>query len=180
MSRSEEGGRYFLAAWPDTTVRARLAEWSEDVRADPSARRIPGANLHMTIVFLGMLDAPRLDAVRTVAGAVNWPGASLVIDRIGYWKRSRIIWAGSRDGSAALTVLADDLRDRLRRLGFRVDERAFVPHVTLYRKARRRPRWQSRAVDWRIDELCLVASNPTSAGARYEVLDRWSAHGDMK
>lgn len=166
-------GRYFLAVWPDDTVRARLARWSEAIPAGSAARRVPADNLHITLVFLGALEPPGLDAVRTVAADTPWSGASLTLDRIGYWKRARIIWAGSREGSEALSALTETLRDRLRRLGFRVEARPFVPHVTLYRKAGRRPRWRPEVIDWRIERFCLVRSTLSSTGPRYEIVERW-------
>lgn len=180
MVNTDESGRYFLAVWPDDAVRARLVEWSEAIQAGSSARPIPASRLHATLVFLGTLGPAELQAVRSAASAISWTGASLALDRIGYWQRSRIVWAGSRDGSAALSALADQLRDRLRRLGFRVEERPFVPHVTLYRNARRRPRWRRRVIEWRIEEFCLVQSRRSPDGSQYEVLERWCAHGDVK
>lgn len=180
MAGEGEDRRYFFAVWPDAGIRSALSEWGRTLRVRAPARRVADDNLHITLVFLGELDAPRLAAVREIAGRVPWTGARLVLDRIGHWKRSRIIWAGSRDGCEALTALADALRDGLQRRGFRVDERPFVPHVTLFRKARQRPRWSSRSIDWRIDEFCLVASRLCAEGAHYEVLNRWSAHDDMK
>lgn len=172
--------RYFFAVWPDSDVRERLGAWSAELRVDPAARRTASANLHITLVFLGEIEAPQLRAAREVADGVSWPGASLTLDKIGYWKRSRIVWAGPREGSPSLGALAEELRNGLRRRGFRVDDRAFVPRVTLLRKVRRRPRWRGRSIPWRIDEFCLMVSRLTPEGARYEVVDRWSAHGDME
>lgn len=173
-------GRYFFAVWPDAQVRDTVFEWARSLQADPAARQVGAGNLHITLVFLGELTAPEVEAVRQVGAGVRWSEAALVLDRIGYWRRSGIVWAGSRQGSESLSVLAEELRDRLRRLGFQVEERPFVPHVTLYRKARRKPRWSARQVQWQIDELCLVESRPSADGARYSVVDRWSANSIVK
>lgn len=175
-----EAGRCFFALWPDPPVRDALFEWSGDIRTESSARRVAAQNLHITLAFLGALDTPRVEAARRVAEAVDWTSAVLVLDRIGYWKRSRIIWAGSRSENEVLAGHAETLRDDLRRVGFRIEARPFVPHVTLFRKARRRPRWASRTISWRIDGFCLTRSHLSSAGARYEIIDRWSATGDVK
>lgn len=180
MARTGGAARYFFAVWPDAAVRDRLGEWAESIHAGPSSRRVPAVNLHMTVVFLGTLEPAQVEAVRGMASGAPWSGASLELNRIGYWKRSRIIWAGSREGSASLSALAEDLRGRLRRRGFRVEDRPFVPHVTLYRNAHRRPRWRQRVVTWPVNEFCLVASRLSSGGARYDVVDRWSANSDVK
>lgn len=173
MAEPGDCGRYFLAAWPDDAVRGRLDRWADTIHVGSTARRVPAENLHITLVFLGALDPPRLDAVRAVAADVPWSGASLALDRIGYWKRARIIWAGCSGGSEALSVLTETLRGRLGRLGFRVESRPFVPHVTLFRKAARRPRWRPEVIDWRIQRFCLVRSTLSSSGARYEIVERW-------
>lgn len=173
-------GRYFFAIWPDDALRDELVAWRSAMRTDDSARAVPAANLHMTLVFLGRLSTPQVASVREVAASTPWSGASLTLDRIGYWPRSRVIWAGSRQGSECLAAFSENLRDRLRRLGFRIDTRHFVPHLTLYRKARRRPKWPRQALTWQIDELYLVQSHLSAEGAHYETVDRWSARGDVK
>lgn len=173
-------GRYFFAVWPDDSLRAALVEWRCVMRTDPAARAVPADNLHMTVVFLGSLAPPQVDAVRRVAGHIPWSGASLQLDRVGYWPRSRVIWVGSRRGSERLAECSEQLRDRLRGLGFRIDSRHFVPHLTVYRKARRRPKWPERVLAWSIDELCLVRSHLSKAGAHYEIVDRWSARSDVE
>jgi len=177
---SESAGRYFFAVWPEAQVQEAMFDWARSVQADAPARQVAGDNLHITLAFLGELAPPQVSAARRVGAETHWNGAALALDRIGYWKRSRIVWAGSREGCASLSALAEDLRGRLRRLGFEIEERPFVPHVTLYRKAHRKPRWRRRQVEWRIDEFCLVESHLAADGARYSVVDRWSAKGDMK
>jgi len=176
----DDKGRYFFAVWPDAVLRESLVEWRRAMRVDRAAREVPAANLHMTVAFLGWLSAAQLEAARQAAAAAPWCAVSLAIDRIGYWQRSRIIWAGSRRGSEPLTAASEHLRERLRRLGLRIDTRHFVPHVTLYRKARRRPRWPGQTLTWRIDELCLVQSRLSAGSACYDIVDRWSAAGDVK
>jgi RNA 2',3'-cyclic 3'-phosphodiesterase len=180
VTATTDAGRYFFAVWPDDDVRAQLSQWSDAIRTGPPARRVPDSNLHITLVFLGNLESAPLEAVRTAAAQTPWHGATLTLDRVGHWNRSRVIWVGSGSGSEALTALAEVLRGRLRRLGFLVEERPFVPHVTLYRNAGRRPRWRRKTIYWQIDDFCLVRSTLSSAGARYEVVDRWSARDDVE
>jgi 2'-5' RNA ligase len=61
------------------------------------------------------------------------------------------------------------------------DARAFSGHLTLARSKRREGlrglpapeiSWQ-----WEVDEVTLVASELTSDGARYTILDRWGLSG---
>ncbi|HSH42650.1 MAG TPA: RNA 2',3'-cyclic phosphodiesterase [Arenicellales bacterium] len=172
--------RYFFAVWPDDAVRERLAAWSDAIRTRPPARRVAAGNLHITLAFVGTLEPEGVDAVREAASAIRWQGATLRLDRIGWWKRSDIIWAGSSEGPASLAALAGELRARLQRLGFRMDSRPFVPHVTLYRNARRRPRWQRQVIEWRIDEFLLVKSTLSPEGPRYDRVDHWCAPGDVE
>jgi len=179
-SAPEPAARYFFAVWPDDQVRRALAQWSAAMGPDPRARRVAPDKLHITLAFVGELEAPGLDAVRRAADGVELAALNLSLDRIGFWKRSGIIWCGSSSGAAGLERLAADLRGRLARLGYRVDDRPFVPHVTLYRRARRRPKWPARRIDWHIDGFSLAASRLFADGPRYESVHHWCVPGDME
>jgi 2'-5' RNA ligase len=180
MPEGEEPGRYFFAIWPEAQIRGRLDAWAREIETGTGARRVAADNLHMTLAFLGTLRETQVTAARKVARGMAPEPAVLTLDRIGYWQRPRIIWAGSRDGCDLLCALAENLRERLRRVGFRIDTRLFVPHVTLYRKARRRPKWTSRRIEWPVNDFCLVHSRLLPEGARYEIVERWSANSDVK
>lgn len=96
-------------------------------------------NIHLTLAFLGMLDNAgeqrAADALRTAARACD--PASLSLGDLGAFEHRRggIVWRGvSRQ--EGLLVLQRTLVRELTARGLSVDEKPFVPHVTLVRGAR--------------------------------------------
>lgn len=163
--------RIFIGLWPDDDVRARLdglATLAE--RAGAGGRRVAAANLHLTLAFLGELEAPAVRAVRDTTMSLQFPPSTLILDRLGFWSRTGILWCGSREPGVELVRFVTQLRDRLARLGFRPDRRPFAPHVTLFRKARRRPRVRIKPILWELREVCVIRSTLLQAGARYEIV----------
>jgi len=129
-------------------------------------------NLHLTLAFLGDLSAERVADARAAADGLAAGSFELRLDRLGYWKHNRILWAGGE--SAPLTALATALAERLRARSFRLDERPFAAHVTLLRDARC-PALPAlaEALAWPVAEFVLARSpEPGKVGA-YEIVGRW-------
>ena len=169
--------RVFLALWPDPGVRQQLFSAAQNVCEKTGGRLTPPHNLHMTLIFLGALGAPEIEAVRGCARAVEFSGFTICLDRLQYRSRARIAWLAASAAPAALTALVDDLSDRLRRTGFALDGREFRPHVTLVRKARHRPRAQAPEIAWPVTEFTLIESTLSPGGSVYRPLDRWTCLG---
>lgn len=171
--------RSFLACWPGQVISKRLAQCARQMRDQVGGRVTRRENLHVTLAFLGGLTAAQLTAV---AACCPPPPRrfTLDLDRTGYWKKRGIVWIGAKSPDPDFKDFVEDLRHRLRRLGCRIESRPFVPHITILRQARRRPRFKLDSQTWIIDEYTLVASELASEGARYSVSKRWSTNGDVK
>ncbi len=167
--------RVFLALWPNPDIRRELFTVAREVAESGGGRVTPHDNLHITLVFLGSVGDPQLAAIHECAGEVVPRAFTLCLDRLQYRSRSQIAWLAAGTVPAALSELVDALGDRLRRRGFVIESRVFRPHVTLVRKARRRPRRHSPAIEWRVTEFVLVESLLGRSGARYRPLERWTA-----
>jgi 2'-5' RNA ligase len=98
-------------------------------------------NLHWTLQFLGDLTDVEMAEVclRTVRTAAKHEGFTLEARGIGAFpsiKRPRTLWLGAGEGAANLCNLQADIEDALCSLGFRGENRKFVPHLTLGRAGR--------------------------------------------
>ncbi|MCB1743533.1 MAG: hypothetical protein KDK91_24360, partial [Gammaproteobacteria bacterium] len=103
------------------------------------------------------------------------PGFDLLLDRIGHFPRSGIIWAGTTSVPDALVTLHQRLVGAARELGLDPPARDFLPHVTLLRAAHAGPDWQpERVLCWPVDGFRLVASRLSSTGPDYTTLATWS------
>lgn len=167
------GQRLFFALWPDETVRMALAELARE-ETQRNGRTVPAGNIHITLAFLGQIEAAQQTCMETAADAVTGTSFELIIGRLGFWPRPRILWAGAATTPAPLLALVADLNRRLVSCGYEPERRPYQAHVTLARKARRGPqRIEIPPLVWPVAEFCLVASVTEPHGSRYEVLRRW-------
>jgi 2'-5' RNA ligase len=168
----------FFALVPPAPVRDAVMRLRR--RLDPalpdSVRAVPGRNLHITMAFLGALPSARLPGLREVAGVQPVPRTMLVLDRLGAFPRARVGWLGCHDVSPVLLRFHDTLRARLEAADFPMDERPWVPHLTLYRNLRTTlPSIDVEPLEWAVDELVLLRTRSTSQGPDYLVEGRWKA-----
>lgn len=161
--------RIFFALWPPPAVREAIIERRARL-GDPSRRRVPDANLHITLLFLGDQPGERIDRVMEAAGSVRAPGFELVLDRLGWFTRARVAWLGG-DPPQAGKSLVERLAGRMEALGLSFDSRPWVPHVTLYRNVGKRPALpEIGPVTWPVSEISLIESIPARP---YQVLRTW-------
>jgi len=171
---AERGARLFFALWPDARARAGLAAWSRELRGLCGGRAPHPQDLHLTLAFLGSVDAERIGAIERAGAEVAPRTATLVLDRPGYWKHNRIVWAGASSPPPELESLVIDLRSALARSGIAFDAKRFVSHVTLLRDAREPPALPAlEPISWGIRGFVLAGSSQRSGGGRYEVLRSW-------
>ncbi len=164
--------RLFFALWPDDGVRRALAAWQR-AHLPSDCRPAHPADLHLTLHFLGQVEEARLRALLALGRGLPLPAFSLNLERIGYWARSRVLWAGPARTPLPLARLHAQLGRGLQALGFELDARPFRPHVTLARKVRRPPAETALPpLPWAVREWALVESRP---GHRplYHPLARW-------
>lgn len=167
-------------------MRARLA--TEVDRLRPVAGEvawIAAGNLHVTLKFLGQIDAARLAGIETalteaVAAAAPFELALRGLGAFPSTSRPRVLWAGAADGGPAVQRLAASVDEALARAGFARERRAFAPHVTLGRM--REPRRNAvlaaalAAAERRelgrvrVDRVSLMRSDLSRRGACYTEL----------
>ncbi|HLW63858.1 MAG TPA: RNA 2',3'-cyclic phosphodiesterase [Gemmataceae bacterium] len=163
-------------------LQQQLAETSGSVKwVEPE-------NLHVTMLFLGEVDAREvLTVCRTVEGVVGaLEPFAMRVAGIGCFpnpRRPRTIWAGIEEGSRELIELHTALEQPLMEKGcYRREERAFTPHITLGRvKGESDTRALAEALklqaDWfagqmTVKEIHVLSSELMKEGPVYTVLSR--------
>jgi len=166
--------RLFFALWPAEEVRARLVRWSRELRVSCGGRPVPARRLHMTLAFLGSIEAERIAEAERAVGEVAARAMSLVLDRPGYWKHNRIVWAGASAPPPELAGWVLELRAALARSRIAFDPKPFAAHVTLLRDARK-PRAMPalEPIRWEVEGFALLRSQPERGD--YEILSSWKA-----
>jgi RNA 2',3'-cyclic 3'-phosphodiesterase len=163
--------RVFIALWPEPDVRAELARRAMEIAKECAGRPARADALHLTLAFIGATRRERVASLRKLMEDIRLPEFKLFFDDSGWWRHNGIVWAGTRAVPETLLTLQQELARGAERLGFSLDVRPYVPHLTLARDARRSPPAVPMApLEWTVRSFVLVASELTSAGARYHIL----------
>lgn len=163
--------RCFVALQPDEAALERLDAVAREAHARfPSARRMRRENLHLTLAFIGALDADR--ARQVAARLAEEPPAPFewTLDSIGAFAGARVLWAGG--GDAQLEALATRARALLDELDVRFDRKPFVAHVTLLRDLPRDAAGEAARrivppIRWLAGAPVLLESRNDAGGVRY-------------
>lgn len=171
---SADGQRLFFALWPDEALRHTLyKETRRAVRAS-GGKPVPAENFHITLVFLGHLDAGGAAAARAAADSTFGESFELTLDRLGFWPDAHVVWLGPQEAPESGSRFAAALREALRARSIAVDLRAFLPHVTLARKVSKPGNFGTlRPIRWPVREFVLVHSIPNRHASEYRPLASW-------
>jgi 2'-5' RNA ligase len=173
--QSDAWQRCFIALAPDDASRDALM--SSAVSVPANARRVPPAQLHLTVAFIGALAIADGDALATRLAERRLPLTPAPVTQIECWPgrtRPRLM--------VAVLAMTDEfvaldwhVRSSMIDTGLPVDARAFRPHITLARFAR-----DASAVTlacdvaalppMRFTSLVLYSSTRAVQGARYQAL----------
>jgi RNA 2',3'-cyclic 3'-phosphodiesterase len=163
--------RTFFALWPSPEVRTVLAKRASLVAKACSGRPSRPDTLHLTLVFIGSTPRERVASLTNLMDGIHVPQFALQLDQCGWWRHNGIAWAGTHAAPEALITLQQALARGAEKLGFSLDVRPYVPHLTLARDAGRSPPAATmHALDWDVGSFVLVASELTPEGPRYRVL----------
>lgn len=167
--------RLFIALWPGEATRRALVDWQGRCScAEPAGAALIGADdLHLTLHFLGTVDADRQPPLVAALGAVPLEGFTLSFGRAASWPHGLAI-AFPVAMPPALVDLHARLGDVLKDLGHRVERRPYRPHVTLARRCAGMSAADA-VVAWPVRSFVLAGSAPerTPEGRRYRLIGRF-------
>ncbi len=164
--------RLFFALWPGEQERNRLIKALPEWVA--AGRMIPPENLHVTLAFLGDLDAEQAASARSVAEGVSASAFSLDFTVLQFWPRARTRVLVPEYVPEAARALRGELARGLREAGVPFDARIWHPHLTVARKARPADEVAMEPVQVGFSEFLLVRSYTEPTGAVYESVARWA------
>ena len=169
--------RLFFALWPDDGVRQALDKAGQSLLGK-RIKRVPAANLHLTLAFAGSVTASVRHCLETAAGDIQLAPFDLSIDHSAVWRRPRIAWMGPTHTPPGLWSLVGALRAAFEGCGLQADTRPYQPHVTLARKISRLANDAPiTPVPWSIGSFSLIESVTDPHGVRYQRLVSWTLEG---
>lgn len=143
--------------------------------ASSAARPVARDNLHLTLCFLGDLDAQQSAALCAQLDAIEYPAFELQLQTPGYFKQPRIAWLGLKTSAPALAQFVMRLNTAVCRVlpDFRAPNN-FIAHVSLLRNASTAtPDELPELINWPVKDFVLVESVNRSDAVEYRVLQRW-------
>lgn len=185
--------RTFVAVIPSNETRAQAAQLAAELQPfAPDIKWVVPTNLHWTLHFLGDVQNTELPAVcDTVATAVEeFQPFSVTAGGAGAFpsaEKPRTLWLGTTEGTHEFVALQAAVKSSLEQLGFRGENRPYVPHLTLGRAGRRHnaksmaeqlaqlAEYPGGSTD--IDEVRVLGSELARGGPTYHLIGRASLNG---
>jgi 2'-5' RNA ligase len=128
--------RLFVALDLDPAIRERITLFLEGVRPfAPDVNWARAESLHITLKFMGEMDAARLEEVRGALAQVQGETTEIRFCGTGFFptaNSARVFWIGAQ-ADAKLAALASAVGAALEPLGVEREQRVFSPHLTLAR-----------------------------------------------
>jgi len=147
--------RLFIAVDLSDEARGAIAAEQKRIGAalgatQKSLKWLKPEHAHLTLVFLGNVDAGRVTSVVEAVGAdVDLAPFDMVLEGAGAFPprgAPRVLWIGTTAGAAELIALQRLLSSRVAGLGIELEARPFHPHLTLGRWRESRPSDRGRAL----------------------------------
>ena len=174
LSSQPEKKRLFFALWPDDDVVQQIKQHALPFFADCQGRRLHVHNWHITLAYFGMADSETRACLEQQAQSIQSQPFALELQLTGFWPRPKVAWLAPKEIPETLVQLAQDLQQALVPCGYTPESRAYQPHITLVRKAKRAPaKAEVKSIKMDVSQFCLVESQTTDKGAEYSILKRW-------
>ncbi len=165
--------RLFFALCPDRRVRKEIQTIAGSC-VPANSRLVAQNNTHITLAFLGSVDEQTSIALVKGASYLRIAPFSLILDRIGWWRKAKIAWLAPSMIPEQLSHLVNELSKLAQSCGISLDERPYRPHVPLARKVTRPPAASLlQPISWNINEFCLLESKTHKSGVEYQVKVSW-------
>ena len=168
--------RLFFALWPEADVVRQFAHTASQMTLTNPGRLVNPGNYHLTLAFIGEVDASTLPVLRQIGAAQRASCCNIVFDGVEYWPKPEVIVSTAGEIPNALGELSAQLYEALLRqcLVTRSPERPLRAHVTLARKVSQAPVLPTMSSFlWPVNSFGLASSNTTGVQSVYTVLDTW-------
>ncbi len=187
--------RTFIALELNEGLQRHLSGYIRSMAQElPALRWVNPAGIHLTLAFLGELSAEQLMLAMqaTEQAARGIAPFEYRLTHLGSFGSPRsVLWVGIEEASGRLQQLHHSLNSALEQRGFAVDARPFSPHLTLSRiKKPIKPEEQvilQQFLDgkrssvtsplYRVQQLSVMKSELSPAGARYTALHDYALQG---
>ena len=172
LAKVADSSRLFFALWPDDQTRLELMRLNRSIEAK-GLRQVPPHNIHVTLVFLGGVDAVSELLIKQSVTGISAKPFVLTFDQLSYWSRPKVLCLTCSQLVDEAEMLVAALTREVASCGLQTDTRPYKPHITLARHARFLPDINFEPIVWRAESFCLVESCSEQGGVNYKVRQQW-------
>ncbi|MDM0104000.1 RNA 2',3'-cyclic phosphodiesterase [Variovorax sp. J22R24] len=164
--------RLFIGLFPDAEVQAAIDAHRRNWSWTRGARMTSLARIHMTLHFLGEVDAAQQAALQEGIAEVPMQALTLILRTPEVWRNPVAVLRP--DEHEELRALHERLKWPLVDAGLTPEKGHWIPHLTIARRCLGAvPPDNPPPIPWQVSEFVLICSHMTPP-ARYEVLARHS------
>lgn len=131
--------RLFVAVDLDEKIRDSIYKVAERLSKLSGLKLVEKENLHITLMFLGEVSEAKVDLIKEKLSEIKFDPFEISFKGIGFFPpkgNPRVVWIGIENGEDKLKYLANEVSEKLKKLGFKRDKE-FSAHVTIARVKRR-------------------------------------------
>lgn len=172
--------RVFIGIALSKLVRERITKLTREFSTkfcEPGITWTKSANLHITLKFLGEIEAEKIDQLEEIIRKslfgvsrfkIRFANTGLFPDR----NHPRIYWIGIENESGNLQKISEKIEIECRKYGFAAEKRKFHPHLTIARirkpiKEKNFPAYDFEPIEFEVSEITIFESLLSSAGSTY-------------
>jgi 2'-5' RNA ligase len=158
------------------SVQSGWKQSLESVKSNP----VPRLDFHLTLHFLGNTFEEQIPLLESFLEKLNRTARfNYALNRFLAFpdlKRAKVLALSGAIGISPLSHLYSQMKESLLKMGKEVEERVYVPHVTLFRLKESllsSPLEIEEEINVCVDRYALYESRLTSLGSQYHVLNQW-------
>ncbi len=128
--------RLFIAINFEERIKDEIQSIAKEVKESSiKGKFVNKEHIHLTLEFLGDIHSNRVEEIKDIMNKIEFEPFTMELENIGFFKRrdGNIYWLGIKHSEKLL-----ELQSRLHRLllekGFKLEDRAYKPHITLGRR----------------------------------------------
>lgn len=150
--------RVFFALVINEKSKKRIYQLQTEKLKECGGKFTESSNFHLTLVFVGEVEKEKIKSLLDIANDENISSFSMMGKHIDcFQKKKKIIWIGV-ETPTLIEEYVKRIEEKVRLLGFSIEKREYIPHVTLMRGATTLPQNTDASVLIEFERLALMES----------------------
>ncbi|MDD2752774.1 MAG: RNA 2',3'-cyclic phosphodiesterase [Candidatus Omnitrophica bacterium] len=181
--------RTFVAIELPKEIKAEVSKLQDQLKkSGADVKWVTPENIHLTLKFLGDRDEKKVEQIKQILQEVakENPAFEVSLDSLGTFPNAnypRVVWTGIAQGDTETKKIAQELEEKIAKIGIPKEDREFSSHITIGRVKSNLNREKliqelsnaenylaGKKLKFSVDAITLFKSTLTPQGPLYEIL----------